>query len=99
MKRRLNPIDPFSVDFQSFLNYAYDYYSEIVKLVKRLAEDHGLTYDQVIRIMQMSPLKYLYDEWNVAYHIQEKYIPPEEQHQLQRKAEEIVQKAMEETER
>ena len=92
-RKRINPIDPKSVDFKAFLRYAFDYYSAIIRLVKRLARVHEISTSEIIEIMKMSPIKYLYDEWTATDYIQRKYVSIKNELKLKGKAEKIVKQA------
>jgi len=95
-KSKFNVIDPKSADFKAFIKYAFDYYSEIIKLIKRLSKAHDITVEAVIELMKMSPIKYLYDEWCIADFLQRKYMSVKDELKLLGKAKEIVRRAEEE---
>ena len=75
MSRPAKPIIPDSPDFQAFLKYAKNYYFVIAKLAwdvaLKLVDDCGIPRDRVVYVWGKifetfsSPLRYLYNEWDL----------------------------------
>jgi len=103
LSRSAKPIIPDSLDFQAFLKYAKDYYFTIAKLAwdvaSRLVDECGIPRDRMIYVWGKifetfsSPLRYLYNEWDLLPpDYKDKFMSDEVKKEIEKAARELVSK-------
>ncbi len=103
VSRSAKPIIVDSPDFQAFLNYARNYYFTIAKLAwdvaQRMVEECGIPRDKVIYVWGKifetfsSPLRYLYNEWDLLPpDYKDKFMSEELKSRIEETAKELVSK-------
>lgn len=103
MSRPAKPIIPDSPDFQAFLKYAKEYYFTIAKLAwdvaSKLVDECGIPRDRMIYVWGKifetfsSPLRYLYNEWDLLpSDYKYKFMSDEVKKEIEEAARELVSK-------
>ncbi|MCC6042555.1 MAG: hypothetical protein LM598_02875 [Candidatus Verstraetearchaeota archaeon] len=103
MSRSAKPIIPDSPDFQAFLKYAKNYYFTIAKLAwdvaSKLIDECGIPRDRVVYVWGKifetfsSPLRYLYNEWDLLpSDYKDKFMSDEVKKEIEKAAKELVSK-------
>lgn len=103
MSRSAKPIIPDSPDFQAFLKYAKNYYFTIAKLAwdvaSKLIDECGIPRDRVVYVWGKifetfsSPLRYLYNEWDLLPpDYKDKFMSDEVKKEIEKAAKELVSK-------
>jgi len=103
LSKPAKPIIPDSPDFQAFLKYAKDYYFTIAKLAwdvaSRFVDECGIPRDRVIYVWGKifetfsSPLRYLYNEWDLLPpEYKDKFMSDEVRKEIEEAAKELVSK-------
>jgi len=103
LSRSAKPIIVDSPDFQAFLNYARNYYFTLAKLAwdvaQKLADECGIPKDRAIYVWGKvfetfsSPLRYLYNEWDLLPpDYKEKFMSEELKEEIEKAAQEIIAK-------
>jgi hypothetical protein len=103
LSRSAKPIIPDSPDFQAFLKYAKNYYFTIAKLAwdvaSKLIDECGIPRDRVVYVWGKifetfsSPLRYLYNEWDLLPpDYKDKFMSDEVKKEIEKAAKELVSK-------
>jgi hypothetical protein len=103
LSRSAKPIIPDSPDFQAFLRYAKNYYFTIAKLAwdvaSKLVDECGIPKDRVVYVWGKifetfsSPLRYLYNEWDLLPpDYKDKFMSNEIKKEIEERAKELVSK-------
>jgi len=103
LSRPAKPIIPDSPDFQAFLKYAKEYYFTIAKLAwdvaSKLVDECGIPRDRMIYVWGKifetfsSPLRYLYNEWDLLpSDYKYKFMSDEVKKEIEEAAKELVSK-------
>ncbi|MCS7139262.1 MAG: hypothetical protein N3F04_01475 [Candidatus Nezhaarchaeota archaeon] len=105
MSRQAKPVIVDSPDFQAFLNYARSYYFTIAKLAwdvaQRMVEECNIPRDKLIYVWGKifetfsSPLRYLYNEWDLLPpDYKDKFMSDEAKSRIEEAAKELLSKHM-----
>jgi len=103
LSKPVKPIILDSPDFQAFLKYAKSYYFTIAKLAwdvaSRLVDECGIPRDRIVYVWGKifetfsSPLRYLYNEWDLLPpDYRDKFMSDEARKKIEKEAKELVSK-------